>query len=169
MLRPNKRCFGGSPYIDCRFFSPSQAPRLACFLFVLTIHKFPRRRKRAKRLDSGSSRNATASDGCAVPEDRPAQVVPEFFIKIDKHNANAEDFYVGSEILKPGGMTPSRKHHNSEEVVVLEEGGATVTVGNKLAVAGPHSSFLSREKPELDSEYRERSHSSLRPVFTSRF
>ena len=72
--------------------------------------------------------------------------VPEFIIKIDRQNGNAEDFYVGTEILQPGGMIPFHKHHNSEEVVILEEGGATVTVGNKQAMAGPHSIvFVPRE------------------------
>jgi mannose-6-phosphate isomerase-like protein (cupin superfamily) len=72
--------------------------------------------------------------------------VAEFIIKIDEQNGNAEDFYVGTEILNPGAMVPFHKHHNSEEVVILEEGGATVTVGNKRAVAGPHSIvFIPRE------------------------
>ena len=43
-------------------------------------------------------------------------------------------------------MIPFHKHHNSEEVVIFEEGGATVTVGNKRGVAGPHSIvFIPRE------------------------
>jgi mannose-6-phosphate isomerase-like protein (cupin superfamily) len=72
--------------------------------------------------------------------------VPEFIIKIDKQNGSAEDFYVGAEIMNPGGMIPFHMHHNSEEVVILEEGGATVTVGDKRAVAGPHSIvFIPRE------------------------
>src|SRR4029077_12869099 len=61
--------------------------------------------------------------------------VPEFIIKIDKENGGAEDFYVGAEILKPGAVIPFHKHHNSEEVVIMEEGGATVAVGDKRAVA----------------------------------
>jgi len=72
--------------------------------------------------------------------------VPGFIIKIDKLNGNAEDFYVGYEILNPGAMIPFHKHHNSEEVVIFEDGGATVTVGDKRAVAGPHSIvFIPRE------------------------
>jgi mannose-6-phosphate isomerase-like protein (cupin superfamily) len=72
--------------------------------------------------------------------------VAEFIIKIDKQNGNAEDFYVGYEVLNSGAMIPSHKHRNSEEVVILEEGGATVTVGDKRAVAGPHSIvFIPRE------------------------
>src|SRR5262249_41053199 len=43
--------------------------------------------------------------------------VPEFIIKVDKENGDAEDFYVGYEILKPGATIPFHKHHNSEEVV----------------------------------------------------
>jgi mannose-6-phosphate isomerase-like protein (cupin superfamily) len=75
-----------------------------------------------------------------------SEAVPEFIIKIDKLNGNAEDFYVGYEILKPGGMIPFHKHHNSEEVVILEEGGATVTVGDKRSVTGPHAIvFIPRE------------------------
>ena len=72
--------------------------------------------------------------------------VPEFIIKIDKQNGHAEDFYVGAELLKAGAVIPFHKHHNSEEVVIMEEGGATVTVGDKRAVAGPHSIvFIPRE------------------------
>jgi len=72
--------------------------------------------------------------------------VPEFIIKIDKQNGHAEDFYVGAELLAPGAAIPFHKHHNSEEVVIMEEGGATVTVGDKRAVAGPHSIvFIPRE------------------------
>jgi len=68
-----------------------------------------------------------------------SESVPEFIIKVDKQNGGAEDFYVGYEVLKPGGMIPFHKHHNSEEVVILEEGGATVTVGDKRSVTGPHA------------------------------
>jgi mannose-6-phosphate isomerase-like protein (cupin superfamily) len=72
--------------------------------------------------------------------------VPGFIIKVDKQNGNAEDFYVGFEILNPGSMIPFHKHHNSEEIVILEEGGATVTVGDKRAVAGPRAIvFIPRE------------------------
>lgn len=75
-----------------------------------------------------------------------SESVPEFIIKVDKENGNAEDFYVGYEILKPGAMIPFHKHHNSEEVLILEEGGVTVTVGDKRAVVGPHSIvFIPRE------------------------
>lgn len=65
--------------------------------------------------------------------------IPEFFIKIDKLNGNAQDFFVATEILVPGAIVPFHKHLNAEEVVILEEGGATVIVGDKRAVAGPHS------------------------------
>jgi mannose-6-phosphate isomerase-like protein (cupin superfamily) len=72
--------------------------------------------------------------------------VADFVTKIDEQNGNAEDFYVGAEVLNPGAMIPLHKHHNSEEVVILEEGSAAVTVGDKRAVAGPHSFvFIPRE------------------------
>jgi len=41
--------------------------------------------------------------------------------------------------LNPGAIIPFHKHHNAEEVVILEEGGATVVVGDKRAIAGPRS------------------------------
>lgn len=62
-----------------------------------------------------------------------------FTIKVDEQNGNAQDFFVVTEMLAPGDAIPFHQHHNAEEVLVLEEGGATVTVGPKRGVAGPHS------------------------------
>jgi gentisate 1,2-dioxygenase len=51
-----------------------------------------------------------------------------------------------TEILNPGAIIPFHKHHNAEEVLILEEAGAAVTVGDKRAVAGKHSIvFIPRE------------------------
>jgi mannose-6-phosphate isomerase-like protein (cupin superfamily) len=66
-------------------------------------------------------------------------LIPEFILKIDKQNGRAEDFVALTETLKPGAIIPFHKHHNAEEVLILEEGGATVTVGDKRALAGPHA------------------------------
>lgn len=72
--------------------------------------------------------------------------IPEFIIKIDKQNGTAEDFVVLTEDLKPGAIIPFHKHHNGEEVLILEDGGATVMVGDKRALAGPHAVvFIPRE------------------------
>ncbi len=72
--------------------------------------------------------------------------IPEFIIKIDKKNGGAEDFVAVTEILKPGAIIPFHMHHNAEEILILEEGGATVTVGDKRALAGPGSIvFIPRE------------------------
>ncbi len=46
---------------------------------------------------------------------------------------------MGTEVMNPGATIPFHMHHNSEEVVIFEEGGATVTVGDKRGMAGPHS------------------------------
>lgn len=62
-----------------------------------------------------------------------------FTIKVDGQNGNAQDFYVVTDIMAPGQTIRFHKHDNAEEVLILEEGGATVTVGDKRAVAGPHS------------------------------
>jgi quercetin dioxygenase-like cupin family protein len=75
-----------------------------------------------------------------------ASSIPEFIIKIDKQNGGAEDIVMLTEILKPGAIINFHKHHNAEEVLILEEGGATVTVGDKRALAGPHAvAFIPRE------------------------
>jgi feruloyl esterase len=69
-----------------------------------------------------------------------------FTIKIDGQNGNAGDFFVVTETMVPGDVIPFHMHHNAEEVVIFEEGGATVTAGNKRAVAGPHSiAFIPRD------------------------
>ncbi len=63
--------------------------------------------------------------------------IPEFIMKIDKQNGGAEDFVMLTEDLKPGAVINFHKHHNAEEVLIFEEGGATVTVGDKRGLAGP--------------------------------
>ncbi len=69
-----------------------------------------------------------------------------FTIKVDGQNGNAEDFLAATELMAPGGNIPFHMHHNAEEILILEEGGATVTVGDKRAVAGPRSIvFIPRE------------------------
>ncbi len=73
-------------------------------------------------------------------------IIPELIIKIDKQNGAAEDFVTLTEDLKPGAIINFHKHHNAEEVLIFEQGGATVTVGDKRAVAGPHAVvFIPRE------------------------
>lgn len=62
-----------------------------------------------------------------------------FAIKVDGQNGNAQDFFVLTEVMAPGQTIPFHKHHNAEEILILEEGGATVTVGDKRAVTGPHA------------------------------
>ena len=52
---------------------------------------------------------------------------------------NAQDFFVLTETMVAGDAIPFHMHHNAEEILILEEGGATVTVGDKRAVASPHS------------------------------
>lgn len=127
---------------------PTFSALMAATLGVLLVHA----RTSPAALSIAANARSTASPAPLILEEndgehrlrRPqgpvgSESVPEFIIKIDKLNGNAEDFYVGYEVLKPGGMIPFHKHHNSEEVVILEEGGATVTVGDKRSVTGPHA------------------------------
>jgi quercetin dioxygenase-like cupin family protein len=62
-----------------------------------------------------------------------------FTIKLDGQSGNTEDFFVMTETMSPGQTIPFHKHDNAEEILIFEEAGATVTVGNKRAVAGPRS------------------------------
>jgi len=72
--------------------------------------------------------------------------IPEFTIRIDKQNGGAEDFVAVTENLNLGATIPFHKHHNAEEILLLEEDGARVTVGHKRASAGPRSIvFIPRE------------------------
>jgi len=68
----------------------------------------------------------------------PLRGVP-FTIKVDDQFGSSEDFFVFTEALAAGQTIPFHKHENAEEILILEEGGATVTVGSKRDVAGPRS------------------------------
>ena len=102
------------------------------------------------RREQNASRTATSSAQALILQEndgerrirRPApgpKPAPEFVIKIDGQNGRAQDFYALTEFLEPEGVIPFHQHHNAEEVLLLEEGGAMVTAGNKRAYAGPHS------------------------------
>lgn len=62
-----------------------------------------------------------------------------FIIKLDGQVGNAQDFFVFTETLARGQTIPFHKHDNAEEILIFEEGGATVMVGDKRATAGPRS------------------------------
>ena len=62
-----------------------------------------------------------------------------FIIKVDGKSGNSEDFFVFTEALAPGQTIPFHKHENAEEIMIFEEAGAAVTVGDQRGVAGTHS------------------------------
>jgi quercetin dioxygenase-like cupin family protein len=62
-----------------------------------------------------------------------------FTIKLDGQNGNTEDFFVFTDTMASGQTIPFHKHNNAEEILFIEEGGATVIVGDQRAVAGPRS------------------------------
>jgi quercetin dioxygenase-like cupin family protein len=62
-----------------------------------------------------------------------------FTIKLDGQNGNTQDFFVFTDTIAPGQTIPFHKHDNAEEILFVEEGGATVIVGDQRAVAGPRS------------------------------
>lgn len=62
-----------------------------------------------------------------------------FTIKVDTQFGNSEDFFAFSETLASGQVIPFHKHHNAEEILLFEEAGARVIVGNKSGNAEAHS------------------------------
>ncbi|HLW85402.1 MAG TPA: cupin domain-containing protein [Candidatus Sulfotelmatobacter sp.] len=62
-----------------------------------------------------------------------------FTIKLDGEFGHSQDSFVFTETLPRGQSIPFHKHHNAEEILIFEEGGAAVMVGDKRAEAGPHS------------------------------
>lgn len=68
----------------------------------------------------------------------PLKGVP-FTIKVDGQFGDSEDFVVFSEDLAPGDTIPFHKHENSEEILVFEQAGASVVVGDQHGMAGADS------------------------------
>ena len=62
-----------------------------------------------------------------------------YLIKLDPQEGNTQDFFVMAEVMAPGQSIPFHKHHNAEEILVLEEGGTSVVVGPLKALAGPRT------------------------------
>ena len=62
-----------------------------------------------------------------------------FTIKVDSQFGKSEDFFVFAETLAPNQTIPFHKHHNAEEILLFEDSGATVIVGDKSGKAGAHS------------------------------
>jgi mannose-6-phosphate isomerase-like protein (cupin superfamily) len=62
-----------------------------------------------------------------------------FIIKVDGQFGNSEDFFVFAETLAAGQTIPFHMHDNAEEILVFEDPGATVIVGDKSGSTGVHS------------------------------
>jgi mannose-6-phosphate isomerase-like protein (cupin superfamily) len=62
-----------------------------------------------------------------------------FTIKVDGQFGNSEDFFVFAETLAAGQTIPFHMHDNTEEILVFEDPGATVIVGEKSGPTGAHS------------------------------
>lgn len=62
-----------------------------------------------------------------------------FTIKVDNQFGKSEDFFVFAETLAPQQTIPFHKHHNAEEILLFEDSGVSVVVGDKSGEAGAHS------------------------------
>jgi len=68
----------------------------------------------------------------------PLSGVP-FTIKVDGQFGNSEDFFVFAETLGAHQTIPFHKHENAEELLIFQEPGAEVMVGDKRGMAGGQS------------------------------
>ena len=130
---------------------------LLAFAIVVVAAVIVRARdeKRAAPQSAAASQSSSSATPLILQEGdgehrvrRPGGANPAwpFTIKVDGQNGNADDFFALTEIMFPGQTIPFHMHHNAEEILILEEGGATVTVGDKRAVTGPHAVvFIPRE------------------------
>jgi len=99
------------------------------------------------RSATGSSQSSSSPRPLILQEDDGEHLVRRtgptggwpFTIKLDGQNGNTQDFFVFTDIMAPGQTIPFHKHDNAEEILFIEEGGATVIVGDQRAVAGPRS------------------------------
>ena len=109
-----------------------------------------------ERGDAAKSNTAEQSAKSSIPlilqEDDGDRLVHRgslrglpFTIKVDSQFGNSEDFFAFAETLPPGQTIPFHKHHNAEEILIFEEAGATVIVGDKRGAAGAQSiAFIPR-------------------------
>ena len=65
----------------------------------------------------------------------PLKGVP-FTIKVDEQFGHSVDFFVFAERLGPRQTIPFHKHENAEELLIFQEPGAEVTVGDKRGLTG---------------------------------
>ncbi len=60
-------------------------------------------------------------------------------IKLDAKIGGSSDLFVFTETLAPGQKIPWHRHDGCEEVMLVEEGGVTITVGMDRKAAGPRA------------------------------
>jgi mannose-6-phosphate isomerase-like protein (cupin superfamily) len=121
---------------------------LVLFLAAITVTTLMR--ARAQQSDSKISETMENRAGSVpmilqeadgdplVHRSGPLRGLP-FTIKVDGQFGNSEDFFAFAENLGPGQTIPFHKHHNAEEILLFEEEGAAVVVGDRRGNAGPHS------------------------------
>ena len=121
---------------------------LATALATATVFLFTQQHTSTAHNASKVNQHATNSPVPLILQDEdgdhlvhragPLGGVP-FTIKIDGQFGDSEDFFVFAETLAPGQAIPFHKHHNAEEILLFEEAGAKVIVGNKSGNASSHS------------------------------
>ena len=62
-----------------------------------------------------------------------------FVIKLDAKVGGSSDLFVFTETLASGQKIPWHRHDGCEEVMLVEEGGVTITVGMDRKEAGPRA------------------------------
>lgn len=112
-----------------------------CLVVILVIQA---RLKRSSHVHAETAKSPTPlilqqGDGDPrVHRAGPLKGLP-FTIKLDSEFGKSEDFFVFSETLPPGQTIPFHKHENAEEILIFQESGAEVLVGDEHGTAGPNS------------------------------
>ena len=66
-----------------------------------------------------------------------------FILKVDPHNGGSSRLVFGTEDLPPGGKIEAHRHPGSDEVLFLQNGVATLTVGDRARdVHGGATAFI---------------------------
>ena len=121
---------------------------LVLSLATITVAVLVRARERAStQSSSATSQSSTSPRPLILQEGDGDHLVRRtgptggwpYTIKLDGQNGNTQDFFVMAEIVAPGQTIPFHRHDNAEEILIFEEGGATVIVGDQREVAGPRS------------------------------
>lgn len=58
-----------------------------------------------------------------------------FILKVDRHNGGSSHLVLGTEDVPPGGTIPRHRHPGADEILLLQNGTARVSLGDRTSEA----------------------------------